>query len=325
MLTSRRQRAFADQLEDSLQLMSSGLRAGHSLLQALDGVSQEMPQPASEEFARIINETRVGRDLAQALDETAARTDSKDFAWVAHAIAINRQVGGNLAEVLDTVGGTIRERGQIRRQVKALSAEGKLSAIVLMALPFGVTGFLTLTNPGYLAKFTESLVGYGLIGAGRRAADRRRTVAPQGHHPEVLTNHVPQRKTVIVPAHNWLAIGLLTVSLPLLVWAVFSRPTPARLKAVANLRRGVQAADDPDDTAPANQAATCAGRWRGASSLPGWSVGSTGSRHAPAARRPGRWNGWSPPRSCWGSVRPPWVCSTPSRPADRAQASSPSS
>ena len=163
MLTSRRQRAFADQLEDSLQLMSSGLRAGHSLLQSLDGVSQEMPQPTSEEFARIINETRVGRDMAQAFDETAARTASDDFAWVANAIAINRQVGGNLAEVLDTVGGTIRERGQIRRQVKALSAEGKLSAIVLMALPFGVAGFLMVTNPGYLAKFTESPVGYGLI------------------------------------------------------------------------------------------------------------------------------------------------------------------
>jgi tight adherence protein B len=163
MLTSRRQRAFADQLEDSLQLMSSGLRAGHSLLQSLDGVSQEMPQPTSEEFARIINETRLGRDMGQAFDETAARTASEDFAWVANAIAINRQVGGNLAEVLDTVGGTIRERGQIRRQVKALSAEGKLSAIVLMSLPFGVAGFLMVTNPGYLAKLTESPVGYGLI------------------------------------------------------------------------------------------------------------------------------------------------------------------
>jgi tight adherence protein B len=163
ILTSRRQRAFADQLEDSLQLMSSGLRAGHSLLQSLDGVSQEMPQPTSEEFARIINETRVGRDMGQAFDETAARTASEDFAWVANAIAINRQVGGNLAEVLDTVGGTIRERGQIRRQVKALSAEGKLSAIVLMALPFGVAGFLVVANPGYLAKFTESPVGYGLL------------------------------------------------------------------------------------------------------------------------------------------------------------------
>ena len=237
MMTSRRQRAFDDQLHDAMQLMSGSLRAGHSLLQALDGVSQEMPQPASEEFARVINETRVGRDMAEALDETAARMDSKDITWVAQAIAINRQIGGNLAEVLDKVGGTIRERGQISRQVKALSAEGKLSAIVLMALPFGVGGFLLLTNPGYLAKFTESLFGYGLHRAGRRAAVRRRTVAPQGHHHQVLTN-TSAKETVIVPAHNWLAIALLSVSLPLLAWAVFSRPTPAHQQAVANLRRG---------------------------------------------------------------------------------------
>jgi tight adherence protein B len=72
-------------------------------------------------------------------------------------------VGGNLAEVLDAVGHTIRERNAIRRQVKALSAEGKLSAIVLMVLPFGIIGFISLTNPGYLAKFTESIVGYGML------------------------------------------------------------------------------------------------------------------------------------------------------------------
>ena len=80
------------------------------------------------------------------LDETAARMDSEDFTWVTQAIAINREAGGNLAEVLDQVGHTIRERDQIRRQVQALSAEGKLSAYVLMALPFGVAGFLMFTN-----------------------------------------------------------------------------------------------------------------------------------------------------------------------------------
>ena len=161
---SRRQRSFADQLDDSLQLMASSLRAGHSLLQALAAVSREAEVPTSEEFARIINETRVGRELGASLAETAERMQSEDFNWVTQAIAINREVGGNLAEVLDGVGHTIRERAQIRRQVKALSAEGKLSALVLMALPFGIVGFLSLVNPGYLAKFTESIVGYGLIG-----------------------------------------------------------------------------------------------------------------------------------------------------------------
>ena len=161
--TGRRQRAFADQLDDSLQMLASSLRAGHSLLQALNAVAQEAPTPPSEEFARVVNETRVGRDLGQALDETASRMGSPDMVWVAQAIAINRQVGGNLAEVLDGVGHTIRERGQIRRQVKALSAEGRLSAYVLMALPFGVAGFLMVSNPAYMAKFTQSLVGYGLL------------------------------------------------------------------------------------------------------------------------------------------------------------------
>ncbi len=161
--TSRRQAAFADQLDDSLQLMASSLRAGHSIMRAMDSVSHEAAAPTSEEFARLVNETRVGRDLAEALEEIAERTASEDFAWVAQAIAIQREVGGNLAEVLDAVGHTIRERNAIRRQVKALSAEGKLSAAVLMALPFGILAFISMTNPGYLAGFTESAFGYGML------------------------------------------------------------------------------------------------------------------------------------------------------------------
>ncbi|WP_029433856.1 type II secretion system F family protein [Blastococcus sp. URHD0036] len=159
----RRRSAFADQLDDSLQLMASSLRAGHSLLRSLDSVSQEAAAPSAEEFSRIVNETRVGRDLTAALEEVAERMDSDDFRWVTQAIAIHREVGGNLAEVLDVVGNTIRERNALRRQVKALAAEGKLSAYVLMALPFGVTGFLFMTNPGYLGAFTSSALGYGML------------------------------------------------------------------------------------------------------------------------------------------------------------------
>jgi tight adherence protein B len=161
----RRQAQFADQLDDSLQLMASSLRAGHSLLRAVDAVSQDAASPTAEEFARIVNETRVGRDLGDSLDEVAERMGSEDFTWVAQAIAIHREVGGNLAEVLDAVGNTIRERNAIRRQVKALSAEGKLSAIVLGALPFGIVGFVSMTNPSYMHKFTESLAGYAMIAA----------------------------------------------------------------------------------------------------------------------------------------------------------------
>lgn len=89
--------------------------------------------------------------------------NSEDFAWVTRAIAINREVGGNLADVLDRVSHTIRERNQIRRQVKSLAAEGKLSGIILMLLPFGIAGFLLFSNPGYMLKFTESVAGYVML------------------------------------------------------------------------------------------------------------------------------------------------------------------
>ena len=161
----RRRAAFADQLEDSLQLLAGSLRAGHSLMRALDAAALESENPTSAEFGRVNNETRVGRPLGDSLDDTAERMASKDFAWVTQAIAIHREVGGDLAEVLDTVGQTIRERNQIRRQVKALSAEGRMSGIVLMLLPIGVTGFLMLTNPGYLTKLTEGIIGWAMIAA----------------------------------------------------------------------------------------------------------------------------------------------------------------
>jgi tight adherence protein B len=162
--TGRRRAAFADQLEDSLQLLAGSLRAGHSLLRAIDAAVHESESPTAEEFSRVTNQNRVGRPLDDSLGDTAQRMDSKDFAWVAQAIAIHRTVGGDLAEVLDTVGQTIRERNQIRRQVKALSAEGRMSAYVLVALPFVVAGLLVLTNPGYLTRLTESIVGWIMIG-----------------------------------------------------------------------------------------------------------------------------------------------------------------
>lgn len=156
---SQRRARFADQLDDTLTLLAGGLRAGHSLLRAIDAVSKEIDAPTSEELSRVVNETRVGRDLGAALETTAIRMRSDDFEWVAQAIAINREVGGNLSDVFDQVGTTIRERNQIRRQVKALSAEGRISALVLIALPIGVFIFLFMTQPGYFAGFFSSVFG----------------------------------------------------------------------------------------------------------------------------------------------------------------------
>jgi len=163
MRTSRRRATFAEQLDESLALLSGGLRAGHSLLRAVDAASQETESPTAEELARVVNETRLGRDLGDALDTTAERMRSDDFKWAAQAIAINREVGGNLSEVLDQVGRTIRERNEIRRQVKALAAEGKLSAWILVLLPIAVCGFLLLTNPNYFAGFFGNLVGIAAL------------------------------------------------------------------------------------------------------------------------------------------------------------------
>ncbi len=161
-LASRR-KAFAEQLDDGLQLMASSLRAGHSLLRAIDAVSRDTVPPMSDEFARVVNEARVGRDLTGALAEVADRTGSEDFRWVVQAIGVHREVGGNLAEVLDRVGETLRDRAQLFRQARALSAEGRTSGIVLLAMPFGVALVMSLTSPGYLAPLVESGTGWVLL------------------------------------------------------------------------------------------------------------------------------------------------------------------
>ena len=163
-LVGRRQKAFGDQLDNTLQLFAGSLRAGHSLLRAVDAVAKESDAPTSEELARVVNETRIGRDLDDAMEMTAERMQSEDFSWVAQAIGIHREVGGDLAEVLDRVAATIRERNQIKRQVAALSAEGKMSAYILMALPVVIAGILSLMAGEYISKFlTTGIYGYGLV------------------------------------------------------------------------------------------------------------------------------------------------------------------
>lgn len=163
----RRQAKFADQLEETLPLMSGALRAGYGLMQALDAVAQESEAPTSEEFRRLIAETRLGRDLTDGLHAMAERVGSEDFLWVVQAIDIHRQVGGDLAEVLDNVYATIRDRNKTRRQIQALSGEGKLSAAILMALPILMFLFISTVNSEYLSELTGRPVGVAmLIGAG---------------------------------------------------------------------------------------------------------------------------------------------------------------
>jgi tight adherence protein B len=163
---NRRQAAFAEQLPDNLQLLAGSVRAGYGLVQAIDAVSQEALSPSAEEFRRLVVEVNLGRDLNEALTAAAARVRSTDFEWVVEAMEINREVGGDLAEVLGQVGTTIRDRNQIRRKVDALSAEGRLSAIILIALPFLAGAVISVTNPDYLTELTGTTFGRALIGVG---------------------------------------------------------------------------------------------------------------------------------------------------------------
>ncbi len=161
---SRRKKLFGNQLGDTLIMIAGSIRAGHGVVEAIDTVASQADAPTGEEFTRAVAEARIGRDMVESLYDIAARTESEDFVWVVRAISINRELGGDLAEILDNVGDTIRDRNRLRDQVKALSAEGKVSAIILFALPVLVGGWVRTSNPEYLASMTDETAGKGVLG-----------------------------------------------------------------------------------------------------------------------------------------------------------------
>ena len=161
---NKRKQKFGDQLGDTLLLLSSSLRAGYGVQQALNSVAEEAEEPTAEEFGRVVVETRIGRDLVDSLEGVDERLGNEDFGWVIRAIAINRELGGDLAEILDNVGDTIRDRVQLKGQVRALTAEGRLSAYVLIALPVVVAGFIQLTNPTYINELFANTGGLIALG-----------------------------------------------------------------------------------------------------------------------------------------------------------------
>lgn len=155
----QRRKKFADQLSGALQMIAAALRAGHSITRAIEAVAQEAEAPVSEEFARVANEVRLGRDLVQALEQVAVRMGSEDFGWVAGAISAQRETGGNLNEILEQVAETIRERGHVRQQVRSLSAEGRISAYILMALPVVIGIYYGLVSQEIMGAFVDSGIG----------------------------------------------------------------------------------------------------------------------------------------------------------------------
>jgi tight adherence protein B len=156
---SKRKAAFAAQLPDTLQLLAGSLSTGYSLPQATDVVVRESAAPMSVELGRSLVEARLGVPLEDSLEATATRMDSVDFAWVVMAIRIQREVGGNLAEILNSVATTMRERERLRRQVQVLSAEGRLSAVILGGLPLLLIVYMVLVRPEYISLLVTSSLG----------------------------------------------------------------------------------------------------------------------------------------------------------------------
>ncbi|AJQ26831.1 type II secretion system F family protein [Pelosinus fermentans] len=156
---TNRQKEFSNQLGDVLIMMSNAMRSGFSFMQAMDLIAKEMKPPVSVEFFKTIAEIRLGADTETALLNMGKRVQSSDLDLAVTAVLIQRQVGGNLAQILDTIAGTINERIKMKREIKTLTVQGRISGWVLAALPFGIAVFASIINPGYMRPFIEEPIG----------------------------------------------------------------------------------------------------------------------------------------------------------------------
>jgi tight adherence protein B len=156
---AQRLKAFAGQLPDAMELIARALRAGHSLAAGMHVVAEEMPAPISKEFGRVYEEQNLGIPLEEAMKGMCDRVPNLDLRFFVTSVAIQRQTGGDLAEILDRIGYVIRERFKILGQVKALSAEGRLSGVVLIALPIGLFLLLLWMKPDYISLLWKDPMG----------------------------------------------------------------------------------------------------------------------------------------------------------------------
>jgi tight adherence protein B len=167
VIAVQRTHSFVSQLPDMLQLLGATLRSGFSILQGLDTVAVQLPDPMGKEMRHVVAETRLGRPLSSALDEVAQRVKSEDFEWVVSAIGIQREVGGNLSELLDIVAETMNARSRLRQEAHTLTAEGRIGAIVISLLPIGIGVFIYATNHTYLDPLLHTGLGqvmfYGCV------------------------------------------------------------------------------------------------------------------------------------------------------------------
>jgi tight adherence protein B len=157
--SASRLKKFQEQLPDSLNLLAGSMRAGFSFMQGLEAVADEASEPIRGELQRAFTESRLGRPIEEALDDAARRMESRDLAWAVMAIRIQREVGGNLAELLDTVAETMTHRERLRREIKSLTAEGRMSAIVLSIFPPAFALMLFVLQPGYMNLLFQETIG----------------------------------------------------------------------------------------------------------------------------------------------------------------------
>ncbi len=168
---SRRQqqrlRAFENQLADVLGLWVNSLRSGYSVLQAMEAISREAPDPSALEFRRVVQEVQLGISMEDALDNMLRRIDSEDFDLVVTAVNIQREVGGNLAEILEVIAHTIRERIKLKGEIRVLTTQGRYTGYLIGGLPIVLALFLFAINPGYMGPMFENRAcGWPMIGCG---------------------------------------------------------------------------------------------------------------------------------------------------------------
>jgi tight adherence protein B len=162
-LISKLVQKFDEQLPDTLQLISGALKAGYSFNQAIGMVVEETKPPISDEFQRVLNEIRMGLPESEALENSSKRIGSAHFAWVVMAINVQRGVGGNLAEIMEIIANTIRERARVMSQIKALTSEGRLSAVILIALPICLGAVLFIINRAYVSLLFSTTIGLIMV------------------------------------------------------------------------------------------------------------------------------------------------------------------
>ncbi len=165
--TSQRLLRFEQQLPDTLGLWVNALRSGFSVMQAMEAISRDAPEPTSTEFKRVVQEVQLGIDVEDALEHLLARVESEDLDLVVTAVNIQREVGGNLAEILDVISHTIRERVKLKGEIRVLTSQGRITGWLISLLPIIVALFLSVIQPGFMnPMFENRMCGWPMLGIG---------------------------------------------------------------------------------------------------------------------------------------------------------------